>query len=456
MSSPKAEKTKQDILERYLARTPLSKELNEKAAKYIPGGDTRGLSFYRPYPFYALEGKGCYLHDADGNRYLDLINNMTSLIHGHAHPHVMQAIHQQVDKGICHGVPVEAQAKLAGHICRRVPSVSTLRFTNSGSEATLFGMRAARAFTGKDAILKMDGGYHGNHDFVQVNPMPDIQAQGLPRPQRTKGVPACVQQDLFVVPFNDLEAAEQVLKAHHDRIAAIIMEPMLGAGGGLPPREGYLKGMAELADRYGVLLIFDEIISFRVHEGGLQTFAGVKPDLTAFGKIIGGGFPVGAFGGRKEIMDLFDPLRPDGISHSGTFSGNAVTMAAGAANLEIYSQQEVDRIGRLGDRLAAGLNQIFEKVGIPGQTRGLGSLIGIAFTDKPLATSRDVVLALAKTGELLQFLHLELLNRGVLIMSRGMFVVSTPMTEKEIDQAVRIFGEALEVVKPIAEDALAK
>jgi len=456
MSSPKADKIKQDVLQRYLARTSTSRELNEKAKKFIPGGDTRALSFYRPYPFYAVEGKGCYLHDADGNRYLDLINNMTSLIHGHAHPHVVQAIHQQVDKGICHGVPVEAQAKLAEHICRRVASIGTLRFTNSGSEATLFCMRAARAFTGKDAILKMDGGYHGNHDFVQVNPMPDIQAQGLPRPQRTKGVPACVEQDLFIVPFNDLEAAEHVLKAHQDRIAAIIMEPMLGAGGGVPPREGYLKGMAELADRYGVLLIFDEIISFRFHEGGLQTLAGVKPDLTAFGKIIGGGFPVGAFGGRKDIMDLFEPLRPDGISHSGTFSGNAVTMAAGTANLEIYGQQEVDRIGRLGDRLAAGLNQTFEKVGIPGKTRGQGSLIGIAFTDKPLNTSRDVVLAMAKTGELLQFLHLELLNRGVFIMSRGMFVVSTPMTAKDIDQAVRIFGEALEVVKPIAEDVLAK
>jgi glutamate-1-semialdehyde 2,1-aminomutase len=281
--------------------------------------------------------------------------------------------------------------------------------------------------------------------------MPDMTATGLPRPQRTKGVPACVESEIFVVPFNDLEAAEQVLKAHHDRIAALIMEPMLGAGGGVRPQEGYLKGMRALTERYGVLLIFDEIISFRLHEGGLQTLSGVKPDLTSFGKIIGGGLPVGAFGGRKEIMDLFDPLRTDGISHSGTFTGNAVTMAAGAANLEIYPQNEVDRINRLGERLAAGLDRTFRQAGIPGRTRGLGSLVGVAFTEKPLNTSREVVLELAKTGELLHFLHLELLNRGIYFMSRGMFVVSTPMTETEIDQAVRIFGEALEVVKPLAE-----
>jgi glutamate-1-semialdehyde 2,1-aminomutase len=452
MADTKTDQVKADILQRYLARTRASSALNEQTKKFIPGGDTRAITFYRPYPFYAEEGRGCRLIDADGNTYIDLVGNMTALIHGHAHPHVCRAIEAQIAKGICHGVPVEAQARLAEMICGRVASVETLRFGNSGSEATLFCMRAARAFTGRDAILKIDGGYHGNHDFVQVNPMPDMTTPDRPRPQRTKGVPACVEREIFVVPFNDLAAAEEVLKADAGRIAAILMEPMLGAGGGLAPQEGYLKGMRALADRYGVLLIFDEIISFRVHAGGLQTMAGVKPDLTAFGKIIGGGLPVGAFGGRRDIMDLFDPLRTDGISHSGTFTGNAVTMVAGAANLEIYPQKEVERINRLGERLAAGLEKTFRAAGIPGHTRGIGSLVGIALTEKKLATSRDVVTALAGTGEILHYLHLELLNRGVYFMSRGMFVVSTPMTETEIDQTVKIFGEALEVVKPLAQE----
>lgn len=450
--SSAAEKTRQAILERYLARTRASAALHERTKKLIPGGDTRAITFYRPYPFYAVAGRGCRLEDADGNTYLDWVGNMTALVHGHAHPYVTEAIRRQIPHGICHGVPVEAQARLAELICGRVASVESLRFANSGSEATLFCLRAARAFTGRDAVLKIDGGYHGNHDFVQVNPMPDMSATGAPRPQRTKGVPVCVESETFVVPFNDLAAAEAVLSANFNRIAAVIMEPMLGAGGGVPPQPGYLQGMRRLADRYGVLLVFDEVISFRLHAGGLQTAAGVRPDLTAFGKIIGGGFPVGAFGGRREIMELFDPLRPDGISHSGTFTGNAVTMAAGAASLEIYGQAEIDRIHALGERLAAGLNDVFRQVGVPGRTRGIGSLVGIALTGTPLATSRDVVAALAAAGEALHFLHLELLNRGIYYMSRGMFVVSTPMTEAEIDQTIGTFGEALETVKTLITD----
>lgn len=454
MAGSKADAIKQEITRRYLERTRSSAALTEKTKRFIPGGDTRAITFFHPYPFYAVGGKGCYLHDADGNAYIDLVNNMTSLIHGHAHPHVTRAIRDQLENGICHGFPVEAQARLAEIICRRVESVEHLRYTNSGSEATMFCLRAARAFAGRDAILKIDGGYHGSHDFVQVNPVPDMTTPGLPRPQRTKGVPACVENETFVVPFNDLDAAEQVLKTHGSRIAAIIMEPMLGAGGGLPPQAGYLEGMRALADRYEILLVFDEIISFRLHEGGLQTLHRVRPDLTAFGKIIGGGFPVGAFGGRKDIMDLFDPLRTDGISHSGTFTGNAVTMVAGAANLEIYDQKEVDRINRLGERLAAGLDKALRETDIPGRTRGMGSLVGIAFTDDSLATSRDVVASLVKTGEFVHLLHLELLNRGISMMSRGMFVVSTPMTETEIDQTVDIFRETLADLKPLAEAIL--
>ncbi len=452
MSSSKVEKIKQGIWQRYLARTRKSEELTKKMQKYLPGGDTRSIAFYTPYPFFAVEGKGCRLYDADNNEYLDFVNNMTSLIHGHAHPHVMEAIRQQTDKGITHGVPVEAQYKLAELICKRVPSIESIRFGNSGSEATMFCMRAARAFTGKQGFLKIDGGYHGSHDFVQVNTMPDLNSDDLPQAKATKGVPVCIEKDIFLAPFNDLNTAERVLKDNKDKIAAIIMEPMLGAGGGIPPQEGYLQGMRELADRYGVLLIFDEVISFRVHEGGLQAMADVKPDLTALGKIIGGGFPIGAFGGRKDIMEMFNPNKPDSITHSGTFSGNAVTMAAGIANLEIYPQKEVDRINALGERLVDGFNQALENVGIPGGMRGIGSLAAIAFTNKPLHDSKDVILSMIPSVELMQYLHLEMLNRGLFFLHRGMFTVSTPMTENEIDKCIKIFGESLELLKPLADE----
>jgi len=452
MASQEIEKIKQDIWQRYLAKTKKSNEHNEKAKQFMPGGDTRSIAFYTPYPFFAVEGKGCCLYDADGNEYLDFVNNMTSLIHGHAHPHVMQAIRRQTEKGITHGVPVEAQYKLAELICKRVPSVESLRFGNSGSEATMFCMRAARAFTGKEGFLKMDGGYHGGHDFVQINTMPDLAAEDLPKAQATKGVPACTEKDVFLAPFNDLNTVERILNDNAEEIAAIIMEPMLGAGGGVAPNDGYLKGMRKLADRYGVLLIFDEVISFRVHEGGLQAMADVRPDLTAFGKIIGGGFPIGAFGGRKEIMEMFDPNKPDSVTHSGTFSGNAVTMAAGYANLEIYNQKEVDRINALGKRLTEGFSRAFEKVGIQGATRGIGSLAGIAFTDKSLNNSKDVILSLIPYLELMQYLHLEMLNRGVFFLNRGMFTVSTPMTENEIGKCVESFEQSLELLKPLAAE----
>ena len=452
MAGQEMEQIKQDIWQRYLERTRKSEGLTQKAQKYLPGGDTRSIAFYTPYPFFAVEGKGCYLYDADGNEYLDFVNNMTSLIHGHAHPQIMDAIRRQTEKGITHGVPVEAQHKLAELICKRVPSIESIRFGNSGSEATMFCMRAARAFTGKQGFLKMDGGYHGSHDFVQINTMPDLDAEDLPQARATRGVPVCAEKDIFLAPFNDLETAERVLKDNNGKIAAIIMEPMLGAGGGVPPREGYLQGMRALADRYGVLLIFDEVISFRVHAGGLQALADVKPDLTAFGKIIGGGFPIGAFGGRKDIMEIFDPNKPDAVTHSGTFSGNAVTMAAGIANLEIYPQQEVDRINALGHRLADGFNQAFEKVGIRGGTRGIGSLAGIAFTDKELNNSKDVVLSMIPSFELMQYLHLEMLNRGVFFLHRGVFTVSTPMTETEIDKCIASFEASLALLKPVADE----
>lgn len=248
--------------------------------------------------------------------------------------------------------------------------------------------------------------------------------------------------------FNDLEATEAILKAHHQEIAAIILEPMPGAGGLTPPQPGYLQGIRALADRYNVLLIFDEVITFRLSLGGLQRIAEVEPDLTALGKIIGGGFPVGAFGGKREIMAQFDPAHPKTISHSGTFNGHNVVMAAGSATLQHLPQTAIDQINGLGDRLREGFNRAFQEAGIKGQATGLGSLVQVHWREGQILSPADTLLGLKDAAQLPQLLHLEMMNRGIYSASRGMFITSTAMTGKEIDQAIAAFSSALNTLKP--------
>lgn len=439
----------QTITDRYLSRTKLSKEKDARAKKYLPGGDSRTTTYFFPYPSYMEKGKGCYLYDCDGNRYIDFINNFTSLIHGHAHPAVVEVATAQLKKGTAYASATALQSELASIICDRLPSVDLVRFCNSGTEATMMSMRAARAFTGKDVILKMDGGYHGSHDFAEVNIVPDFEAQDLPSAHvEGAGVPACILDGMMVTPFNDLDATERILEEHQDKIAAIIMEPVLGAGGAVAPKPGYLKGMRKLTDKYGVLLIFDEIITFRLSLGGLQRIEGIKPDLTALGKIIGGGFAVGAFGGKREIMEHFDPAHPQRIVHSGTFNGHNITMAAGIVTLQHYGQAEVDRIHKLGERLMAGFNQAFKAAGIKGRAAGHGSLLQVHWTDKEIVSPKESLMAMASAAELPRLLHLEMMNRGVFSATRGLYCVSTPMTDQEINQAIEAFEATLYILKP--------
>ena len=444
----------QTITDRYQSRTKLSKARDAAAKKYLPGGDTRTSTYFFPYPSYMEKGEGCYLYDCDGNRYIDFLNNFTSLIHGHNHPAVVAATRAQLAVGTAFASAASLQADLAQMICERVPSIDLVRFTNSGTEATMMAMRTARAYTGKDTIIKMDGGYHGTHDFAEVNVMADYQAKGRPRAQvGSPGVPACILDAMLVTRFNDLALTEELLKENEGKVAAVIMEPVLGSGGGIPPEPGYLEGMRALTEKYGVLLIFDEIISFRISLGGMQRLHGVTPDLTALGKIIGGGFAVGAFGGKKEIMERYAPGHPEMIVHAGTFNGHNVTMAAGIATLENYDQAALDRINGLGDRLRDGFNGAFRAVGIKGRAHGFGSLVMVHWTDGPIATPRDVILSVGAAGDLPRLLHLEMMNQGIFSASRGMYAISTPMTDTEIGQAVEAFEATLRMLKPYAAEA---
>jgi len=444
----------QKITAKFEARTPVSREMNTAANNFMPGGDTRTTTFYAPYPAYMDYGEGCYLQDRDGNRYIDFLNNYTTLIHGHAHPPTVEVVNERTRRGVVLGAPVAEQYELAELLCDRVPSIEQVRFNNSGTEATMMAMRAARAYTGKDIIIKMDGGYHGHHDFAAINVIPDFAATDLPKVTPSwPGIPACTTQAMLIAPFNDLGAVERLFQKHEGQIAAIITEPLLGAGGAILPRPGYLQGLRDLADKYDALLIFDEIITFRLGLGGLQKIEGVTPDLTTLGKIIGGGFPVGVFGGKKEIMAPFDPRHPKNIYHGGTFCGQPVTMAAGVVTLEHYRQPEMDYINALGERLAEGINKAFEEAELVGRAGGRGSVVQIHWTHEHANTSKEAILAMAGARDLPQLLHLSLLNRGIFLAPRGLLSVSTVMTEDEINLTTEAVADSLRELKPYAAEA---
>ena len=445
-----ASEVERDIVARYQERTAGSRARHAEARRYLPGGETRSSTWYAPYPTYMVAGEGAWLRDGDGNRYVDFLNNYTSLIHGHAQPAVVEEAADQLTRGTVFGSASEPQVALAKLLIERVPSVETLRFTNSGTEATMMMMRAARAFSGRDIIVKMDGGYHGSHDFVEVNVSADMASADQPAARiEERGVPDAVLNAVMVAPFNHLAAMEALLSEHHQRIAGIIVEPMPNAGGMVPPAPGYLRGLRELADRFGVLLLFDEIVTLRLSSGGLQLVEDVIPDMTALAKIIGGGFPVGAFGGRADIMSQFDPAGgADALYHSGTFNGNNITMTAGVAAMARLDWAAIDRINDLGEQLGTRINELFASLGIRAQCLGYGSLQQIQWTDEPVVTLKDAARAGQGIGGLRELLHLELLNRGVYTSNRGMFCVSTPMASAEIDFALEALEGALRTLKP--------
>ena len=441
------------IIKTFEHRTRGSGELDKRARESMPGGDTRASSYYSPYPAYMAHGEGCHLYDHDENEYIDFLNNYTSLIHGHAHPPTVSAIQEQAARGTVLGSAAEVTVEHAEMLCNRVPSFESVRYCNSGTEATHLAMRAARAFTGRDIIIKMDGGYHGSHDYVQVNVQPDTNEEGLPRRRlTTRGVPAAVLEGMLVAPFNDLDALRDLLHAHSDDTAGIILEPAIGAGGGVEPEPGYLEGVRQLADSYGVLLIFDEIMTFRQDVGGFQSTLGVTPDLTSVAKFIGGGLPLAAFGGRQEIMAPFAPSHPQTIPHNGTFNANNITMAAGLATMKEFGAEQVARINQLGQRLRKGLNAAFQESGIRIRAVGTGSIIRIHWSDGKIRTARDAVAAQEKALDFPRLLHLEMMNRGIFSAPRCQYAISTPMTEKEIDTAVAVMGQSIRVVKSYVEE----
>lgn len=448
----KKEQYIQHLNELYRSTRTRSAKLYEEACEFLPGGDTRTAVWFEPFPHFIQRGEGAYLYDADGNRLLDFQNNYTSLIHGHGHVPTVVAVARQMEQGSAYAAPFALQTKLASMLVKRFPSLELVRFTNSGTEANMHVLRIARAFTGKAKIIKTEGGYHGTTDVFEASVDPNIKEAGsldhIKVIPESRGVSENALKDVIVTPFNDLERTELVIRKHHQEAACFIIEPVMGSAGQILPDPNYLKLLRELTRKYGILLVFDEVVTARLALGGAQELYGVTPDLTSLGKIIGGGTAIGAFGGREDIMRLYDP-RQKLMYHSGTFNGNAVAMAAGIAALESYGQEQVDYVNRLGTLLADGMRDCFRRTGLDIQVSGTGSLYNIIFSNGPVRSYRDVA---GSHEELNRILYLALLLRGVFDAPRGMFCTSTAMTEADISFALTQLEDALTEMKEVAAE----
>ena len=431
-------------IERFQLRTPQARTLNEEAKEYLPGGSSRGTAWFDPYPIVADHGAGHYLYDVDGNAYLDFMINATSLILGHAHPDVVGALQEQAARGTAFSAPTKLQTKLASILCDRIPSVERVRFTNSGTEGTLMAIRAARAYTGRHKIAKFEGGYHGSHEYAAVSVRPPASAldpEGPTAIPEHPGQPPSVVEGVVTLPYNNLEESRRILKAHAHELACVIMEPIASALGYLPADPEFLSGIREATEELGLLLIFDEVQSFRAAPGGAQQSFNVVPDMTCLGKIIGGGLPVGAFGGREDVMALFDPTNGGAeVAHAGTFNANPMTLAAGTVVMEAMTPAIYQRLNALGETLRAKLRAVFDELEVPCQITGTASFFGMHITSEPVTDYRS---ALRSDKAMRNALFMGLVNEGVLLQESCSGALSTLTTDTEVDALVDAVREVL-------------
>ncbi|MBK5413247.1 aspartate aminotransferase family protein [Pseudomonas sp. TH31] len=412
-----------------------SKELYDRAAEVMPGGITRILPWQDPFPVYAKSGSGAYVTDVDGTRRLDLLNNFASLIHGHAHPAIVSAVQEQVANGTAFTLPTQPEVALAETICGRVEGFEWVRFSNSGSEAVMCAIKAARAITGRSKIVKAEGVYHGSYDYAEVSldSSPENWGEDPTSIGYSKGTPEGVKNDVVVIPFNDTEAAERIIRANKDQIAAIIIDPAPSYFGFVPVSQSFIEMIRRVSTEIGAVFILDEVITFRVNRGGAQTRFNIKPDLTVLAKIIGGGFPVGAVVGSRKFMEVFDhrngkPLLP----WSGTFTANPVTMTAGKIALDLYTQADSDRLDVLGDRLRAGVTEAFAKADFPGQVTGFSSMFMVFGHQRTVLDYRSGYSS-KEESKLIAKLQKNLVLEGYHIAKTGKAFLSTAMTESDVD-----------------------
>ncbi|WP_163266157.1 aspartate aminotransferase family protein [Chelativorans alearense] len=420
-----------------------SSGLFERARVVFPDGTTRVTIERDPTPCYAAEGEGAYLLDVEGTRYLDLNANFTTLIHGHGYAPVMAAVERQLRSGTCFANPTEAEIALGTLLCERVPQLERIRFVNTGTEAVMFAIKAARAFTGRSAIAKIEGAYHGAYDWVEVaqasapdNWGPADTPAAVPF---YRGMPASVLEETVVLRFNDADGAVRLLKDNAYRLAAVIIDPMPSRAGLVTPEPAFISALQEVARTLGILIISDEVLSFRQGFHGAALRYQLEPDLFALGKIIGGGFPIGAVGGRAEVMSVFDaslgrPLLPQG----GTFSANPISMVAGRAAMEALDQEAFDRLETLGDRLRAGLEMAAKRARAPFSITGAASLFRIHPKPTPPRDFREAYWSMAE-AKMMKTMSRFFRHHGIILPEGAAACLSTPMGGAEIETIVRVF-----------------
>ena len=431
-------------LREYL-NTQASEKLYDRAGTVLPGGVNSPVRAFKAVggtPLFIARAEGAYLIDVDGNRYVDYVGSWGPMLIGHTHPQIMDAVRTALSKGTSYGAPTEVEVELAEMVIEAVPSIEMVRFVNSGTEATMSALRLARAYTKRDKIIKFEGCYHGHADMLLVQAGSGVTTLGLPD---SPGVPDSAVADTLVAQFNNLDSVQNIFEQNPTEIAAIIVEPIAGNMGVVPPQAGFLEGLRQIAGADGALLLFDEVMTgFRVSFGGAQALFNVTPDLSCFGKIIGGGFPVGAYGGRKEIMELVAPSGP--VYQAGTLSGNPIAMTAGLETLKILKQAGTyEKLEHLSDQLSNGIRQAAESAGLPLFQTRVGSMLGMFFTSKKV-----VDFTTAKTADTKKYARFftEMLKRGVYFAPSQFEAafVSSAHDQEQIDQTISAAKEIFEMI----------
>lgn len=423
-----------------------SAALYERAMRVLPGGVSRNAAFRDPHPLYADRGQGCHLTDVEGVTRIDCANNMASLIHGHADPDINRAVVEQLQRGTAFNIATEIEIRYAEFLTARCPGFDKLRFVNSGTEALMVGIKAARAFTGRPMIAKAEGAYHGGYDYVEVSQTSAPESWGsIDEPNRVPlvhGTPESAVNDVVVIPFNDIDRSIALLDRCAGELSCVVLDLMPHRVGLNPADPQYVAAIREWTQQHGVLLLLDEVITFRSFYGGLQEHYGLMPDLTAMGKMIGGGFPIGAIAGRDDVMDVLNPRSKEyRFPHSGTFSANPVSLTAGLAAMEKFDRDAVERLNALTQRARAGVEQAIQDTGVIASVTGAGSMFRVHMKSQAPRDYREAHLSGPENKRLKAFLD-HMFDEGFILINSGSVALSTPMSEVEVDAIVRAMHSA--------------
>ncbi len=433
-----------------------SEEIYKHACELLPGGVSRNTVFRTPHPYYVAQASGCYLNDIDGVQRIDFANNMASLIHGHAFPPIVEAVIKQLRKGTAYTMATEAEVAFAELLCDRVPQFDKIRFMNSGTEAVMAMLKASRAFTGRAKIAKAEGAYHGTYDFAEISQKANPSNWGdINKPNSVPlatGTPQGVLDDVIIFPFNDIEKTISILDEHSAEIACVLIDPIPHRVGLVQARSDYIEAIYDWTRKNGALLVFDEVVTLRVNYSGTQADYKVKPDLTALGKMIGGGFPVGALAGKAEIMKVLDPSESKLLfPHSGTFSANPITMTAGRIAMEYFDKEAILKLNALTKKAITQVKEAIKLADVPISITGAGSMFRLHFTKEPPTTYREAYQP-KKTSALVKKLldHLFMEER-IMMVNTCTCMFSTAITQKEVDILSNAMLNGFKLIKPELE-----